>query len=182
MAKEGSTVSGLMDTFATTVSLALQYGVPLRTSSTSSPTSGSSRAGFTGNQEIPIAKSIVDYIFRWLGSRFLSPEEKVDARPPATAAEGGEPPAGGFGAGAAAFLGLGPSAVADRSGARSGAARSRPQPPNPRREATAVAPSPRPPTGTGGHRDQRPRPRGAANGDRPSPPTATAAAAPPRSP
>jgi ribonucleoside-diphosphate reductase alpha chain len=77
MAKEGSTVSGLMDTFATSVSLALQYGVPLRDLVNKFAHVRFEPSGFTGNAEIPIAKSIVDYIFRWLGSRFLSTDEKT---------------------------------------------------------------------------------------------------------
>ncbi|HEY8869245.1 MAG TPA: LAGLIDADG family homing endonuclease, partial [Candidatus Limnocylindrales bacterium] len=77
MAKEGSTVSGLMDTFATTVSVALQYGVPLRDLVNKFAHVRFEPSGFTGNQEIPIAKSIVDYIFRWLGSRFLDPDDKA---------------------------------------------------------------------------------------------------------
>jgi ribonucleoside-diphosphate reductase alpha chain len=76
MAKEGSTVSGLMDTFATSVSLALQYGVPLKDLVNKFAHVRFEPSGFTGNQEIPIAKSIVDYIFRWLGSRFLPSDEK----------------------------------------------------------------------------------------------------------
>src|SRR5689334_24988222 len=63
MAKEGSTVSGLMDSFATTVSVALQYGVPLRDLVNKFAHVRFEPSGFTGNQEIPIAKSIVDYIF-----------------------------------------------------------------------------------------------------------------------
>ena len=78
MAKEGSTVSGLMDTFATSVSLALQYGVPLKDLVNKFAHVRFEPSGFTGNQEIPIAKSIVDYIFRWLGSRFLSPDDKAN--------------------------------------------------------------------------------------------------------
>jgi ribonucleoside-diphosphate reductase alpha chain len=78
MAKEGSTVSGLMDTFATTVSVALQYGVPLKDLVNKFAHVRFEPSGFTGNQEIPIAKSIVDYIFRWLGSRFLSVDEKAN--------------------------------------------------------------------------------------------------------
>ncbi|MBK5257379.1 MAG: vitamin B12-dependent ribonucleotide reductase, partial [Vicinamibacteria bacterium] len=78
MAKEGSTVSGLMDTFATTVSVALQYGVPLKDLVNKFAHVRFEPSGFTGNQEIPIAKSIIDYIFRWLGSRFLSPEDKAN--------------------------------------------------------------------------------------------------------
>jgi ribonucleoside-diphosphate reductase alpha chain len=78
MAKEGSTVSGLMDTLATTISVALQYGVPLRDLVNKFAHVRFEPSGFTGNQEIPIAKSLVDYIFRWLGSRFLSDEEKTN--------------------------------------------------------------------------------------------------------
>jgi ribonucleoside-diphosphate reductase alpha chain len=77
MAKEGSTVSGLMDSFATTVSVALQYGVPLRDLVNKFAHVRFEPSGFTGNQEIPIAKSIIDYIFRWLGSRFLGPDDKA---------------------------------------------------------------------------------------------------------
>ncbi len=77
MAKEGSTVSGLMDSFATTVSVALQYGVPLRDLVNKFAHVRFEPSGFTGNPEIPIAKSTVDYIFRWLGSRFLSPDDRA---------------------------------------------------------------------------------------------------------
>jgi ribonucleoside-diphosphate reductase alpha chain len=76
MAKEGSTVSGLMDTLATTISVSLQYGVPLRDLVNKFAHVRFEPSGFTGNQEIPIAKSIVDYIFRWLGSRFLTIEDQ----------------------------------------------------------------------------------------------------------
>jgi ribonucleoside-diphosphate reductase alpha chain len=75
MSKEGSTISGLMDAFATSVSMALQYGVPLRVLSEKFSHMRFEPSGFTGNREIPIAKSILDYIFRWLGKRFLPPEE-----------------------------------------------------------------------------------------------------------
>ncbi len=78
MAKEGSTVSGLMDTLATTISVALQYGVPLKDLVNKFAHVRFEPSGFTGNQEIPIAKSIVDYIFRWLGSRFLSTDDKAN--------------------------------------------------------------------------------------------------------
>ncbi len=76
MAKEGSTISGLMDAFATSISLALQYGVPLKALVDKFSHMRFEPAGFTKNPEIPIAKSITDYIFRWLASRFLSTEEK----------------------------------------------------------------------------------------------------------
>jgi ribonucleoside-diphosphate reductase alpha chain len=76
MAKEGSTISGLMDAFATSISLALQYGVPLKALVEKFSHTRFEPSGFTKNPEIPIAKSISDYIFRWLGSKFLSTEEK----------------------------------------------------------------------------------------------------------
>jgi len=77
MAKEGSTVSGLMDTFATAISLALQYGVPLRDLVNKFAHVRFEPSGFTGNSEIPIAKSTIDYIFRWLGSRFLTGDDRL---------------------------------------------------------------------------------------------------------
>ena len=76
MAKEGSTVSGLMDTLATMTSIALQYGVPLRDLVSKFTHVRFEPSGFTGNPEVPIAKSIVDYIFRWMGSRFLSKDDR----------------------------------------------------------------------------------------------------------
>jgi ribonucleoside-diphosphate reductase alpha chain len=77
MAKEGSVVSGLMDAFATSVSLALQYGVPLDALSNKFMHMRFEPSGFTGNPEIPIAKSIMDYIFRWLDLKFGE-----DSQPP----------------------------------------------------------------------------------------------------
>jgi ribonucleoside-diphosphate reductase alpha chain len=76
MAKEGSTVSGLMDSFATAVSLALQYGVPLPALVDKFSHTRFDPQGFTRNPEIPIAKSVMDYIFRWLASRFLPQEDR----------------------------------------------------------------------------------------------------------
>ena len=76
MAKEGSTVSGLMDTLATMTSIALQYGVPLRDLVSKFTHVRFEPSGFTGNPEVPIAKSTVDYIFRWMGSRFLSKDDR----------------------------------------------------------------------------------------------------------
>ena len=71
MAKAGSTLSGVMDSFATAVSLGLQHGVPLRLLVTKFSHIRFEPHGFTKNPDIPIAKSIVDYIFRWLGIKFL---------------------------------------------------------------------------------------------------------------
>jgi len=76
MSKEGSTISGLMDAFATSVSMALQYGVPLRVLVEKFSHMRFEPSGFTNNKEIPIAKSICDYIFRWLGKKFLPPEDQ----------------------------------------------------------------------------------------------------------
>jgi ribonucleoside-diphosphate reductase alpha chain len=77
MAKEGSTISGLMDCFATSISIALQYGVPLNVLVKKFIHTRFEPSGFTKNPEIPIAKSIMDYIFRWLASKFLSREEAI---------------------------------------------------------------------------------------------------------
>jgi ribonucleoside-diphosphate reductase alpha chain len=74
MAKEGSTISGLMDSFATSISYALQYGVPLKFFVDKFSHVRFEPSGWTGNSKIPYAKSIMDYIFRWLGARFLGPE------------------------------------------------------------------------------------------------------------
>ncbi len=76
MSKEGSTVSGLMDAFATAISLTLQYGVPLEALVKKFTHMRFEPAGFTKNPEVPIAKSLVDYVFRWLGSKFLSADDK----------------------------------------------------------------------------------------------------------
>jgi ribonucleoside-diphosphate reductase alpha chain len=71
MAKEGSTISGLMDAFATQTSYALQFGVPVKFMVDKFSHMRFEPSGFTKNKEIPIAKSIVDYIFRWMASHFL---------------------------------------------------------------------------------------------------------------
>jgi len=72
MAKEGSTVSGLMDSFATAISISLQHGVPLRVLCEKFAHTRFEPSGWTGNAEIGYAKSIMDYIFRWIQIRFLS--------------------------------------------------------------------------------------------------------------
>ncbi len=72
MSKEGSTISGLMDAFATAISLALQYGVPLQTLVDKFGHTRFEPSGVTNNPDIRFAKSIMDYIFRWLGSKFLN--------------------------------------------------------------------------------------------------------------
>ncbi|HZY02556.1 MAG TPA: LAGLIDADG family homing endonuclease, partial [Anaeromyxobacteraceae bacterium] len=88
MAKEGSVVSGLMDSFATSISMALQYGVPLKVLVDKFSHTRFEPSGFTGNPDIPIAKSITDYIFRWLALKFLPSEAGVASSkdlPPGTA-------------------------------------------------------------------------------------------------
>jgi ribonucleoside-diphosphate reductase alpha chain len=72
MSKEGSTISGLMDSFATAISLALQYGVPLQTLVDKFAHSRFEPSGYTNNPAIRRATSIMDYIFRWLGTKFLN--------------------------------------------------------------------------------------------------------------
>jgi len=86
MAKEGSTISGLMDSFATAVSYALQYGVPLKFFVDKFSHVRFEPSGWTGNPTVPYAKSIMDYIFRWMGARFIGEEY-------AAAGEAGEAPA-----------------------------------------------------------------------------------------
>jgi ribonucleoside-diphosphate reductase alpha chain len=135
MAKEGSTVSGLMDTLATMTSIALQYGVPLRDLVSKFAHVRFEPSGFTGNPEVPIAKSIVDYIFRWMGSRFLSKEDRealgilggaIVAEVPASAISG----------------------VIDAAGIE---------------ESTAAAPPPAPSTSSGGEGGARPSESGSAS-------------------
>lgn len=71
MAKEGSTISGLMDVFATAISLSLQYGVPLKVLVEKFSHTRFEPSGFTKNAKIPMASSVCDYIFRWMGLKFL---------------------------------------------------------------------------------------------------------------
>jgi ribonucleoside-diphosphate reductase alpha chain len=75
MSKEGSTLSGLMDCFATMVSLSLQYGVPLKVLVNKFNHVRFEPSGVTNNKDIRFAKSIIDYIFRWLALKFLPAEE-----------------------------------------------------------------------------------------------------------
>lgn len=100
MSKEGSTISGLMDSFATAISLALQYGVPLRVLVDKFSHMRFEPSGFTKNPDIPMAKSIMDYLFRWLASKFLDGQAQTEvgvinrglgegAGPAETASDGG---------------------------------------------------------------------------------------------
>jgi ribonucleoside-diphosphate reductase alpha chain len=77
MAKEGSTVSGLMDSFALAVSIALQHGVPLKLFCEKFAHTRFEPSGWSGNADIGYAKSIMDYIFRWLQMRFLTGQQQM---------------------------------------------------------------------------------------------------------
>jgi ribonucleoside-diphosphate reductase alpha chain len=79
MAKEGSTIGGLMDVLGTAISIGLQYGVPLEVFVNKFAHSRFEPAGFTKNPDIPIAKSVADYIFRWLGMEFISGYREANA-------------------------------------------------------------------------------------------------------
>jgi len=81
MAKEGSTVGGTMDAFGTAISLCLQYGVPVSELVKKFAHSRFEPSGFTKNADIPIAKSIVDYIFRWLDVTFPGGKAELVAQP-----------------------------------------------------------------------------------------------------
>jgi ribonucleoside-diphosphate reductase alpha chain len=100
MAKEGSTVSGLMDSFALAVSIAIQHGVPLKLLCEKFAHTRFEPSGWTNNPDIGFAKSIMDYIFRWLQVRFLTGQQQLlfeNLRPKASAASGQLPEAGDLG-------------------------------------------------------------------------------------
>jgi ribonucleoside-diphosphate reductase alpha chain len=78
MAKEGSTVGGMMDAFATAISLCLQYGVPLDQLVKKFSHQRFEPSGMTSNRDIPFAKSIVDYVFRYMGMTFLEEYRKAN--------------------------------------------------------------------------------------------------------
>jgi hypothetical protein len=113
MAKEGSTISGFADAFAQAISYALQYGVPLQALVDKFSHVRFEPSGMTKNPDVRFAKSIVDYIFRWMASKFLSPRGAVPRRrqQPRRCRRGqGTGPCGGAGAQG--------RAVADRRGER----------------------------------------------------------------
>jgi ribonucleoside-diphosphate reductase alpha chain len=107
MAKEGSTVGGLMDAFGTAISIALQYGVPLEALVNKFSHMRFEPMGHTTNPDIRVAKSVIDYIFRWMGIRFLpgykeansglakmppaAEDDDASARSPAATKAGGQP-------------------------------------------------------------------------------------------
>jgi ribonucleoside-diphosphate reductase alpha chain len=77
-AKEGSTISGLLNTIATLISMCLQSGMPLKTLVKKFKDMRFDPSGFTNNPSVPMAKSITDYVFRYLGMKFLTQEEKIE--------------------------------------------------------------------------------------------------------
>ena len=79
MAKEGSTIGGLMDSLGTAISVALQYGVPVESLVTKFTHQRFEPAGMTDNSDIPFAKSLVDYIFRWMGMEFIAGYREANA-------------------------------------------------------------------------------------------------------
>ena len=86
MAKEGSTIAGLMECFGTVVSVSLQHGVPLRVLCDKLSHTRFEPSGWTGSAELGYAKSIMDYLFRWLELRFLSGRNSLCFRHPAITA------------------------------------------------------------------------------------------------
>jgi ribonucleoside-diphosphate reductase alpha chain len=78
MSKEGSSISGLMDAFATSISIALQYGVPLKTLVKKFVHMRFEPSGYTSHPNIRYAKSLMDYIFRWMALKFLSKEDQIE--------------------------------------------------------------------------------------------------------
>ena len=78
MAKEGSTLSGMMDAFAISISVALQYGVPLKSLVNKFAHMRFEPSGFTANPHIRMAKSLVDYLFRWMALKFMSRQEAIE--------------------------------------------------------------------------------------------------------
>ncbi len=78
MAKEGSTIAGLMDTIAILTSISLQYGIPLKILVKKLKDMRFEPMGMTANKDIPFTSSIVDYVFKYLGNKFLTDEEKVE--------------------------------------------------------------------------------------------------------
>jgi ribonucleoside-diphosphate reductase alpha chain len=79
IAKEGTTLAGLMNSFMISVSLGLQYGVPLEVYVSKFSHMRFEPSGMTNDEDIRVAKSIVDYIFRWMGKKFLSADQQEEA-------------------------------------------------------------------------------------------------------
>ena len=136
--KEGSTIKGMMNAFATAVSIGLQYGVPLETFVKKFSYMRFEPEGITGNPEIPFAKSMPDYIMRWVASRFIEDLDDLED------------------------LGILTPEVRARKEAAAGAVQRRPAPANGHTEATATAATGTPTAPRPTVRDEgRPRRRGA---------------------
>ena len=119
MAKEGSTIGGIMDSFGTSLSIALQYGVPLEVLVNKFSHTRFEPMGHTSNKDIRIAKSVVDYIARWLGLTFLSGHPEYGRSVPANGAPASNTPAAAEKSPAATTLGgNGPMAEAPTTTAR----------------------------------------------------------------
>jgi ribonucleoside-diphosphate reductase alpha chain len=132
MAKEGSTISGFADAFAQAISYALQYGVPLQTLVDKFSHSRFEPSGMTKNPEVRFAKSIVDYIFRWMATKFLSTEAQFRAGVNLREEPSGAGEAGRAGAGEAGGAGRGSgSEVTTASPVASGFGRKDPAKPAP---------------------------------------------------
>lgn len=99
MAKEGSTIGGLMDTIGTLTSLSLQYGVPVEAMVNKFAHMRFEPSGWTGNPDIPNAKSVPDYIFRWLGMEFVPGYREANAPKRNGTGHGANGHAGGNGTG-----------------------------------------------------------------------------------
>ncbi len=162
MAKEGSTVGGMMDVFATAISLCLQYGVPLEALVKKFTHQRFEPSGMTSNRNIPFAKSIVDYIFRWLQQTFL--EEGKDGA--AKSAEGSASKAATPGADKSDTAKAAPEAVKDDVSSEPG------------RAQQASRTDARRPVGALRGREASPSASGGGNG-KGKHPAATAVAAPP---
>jgi ribonucleoside-diphosphate reductase alpha chain len=138
MAKEGSTVGGMMDAFATAISLCLQYGVPLEALVKKFSHQRFEPSGMTDNSDIPFAKSTVDYIFRWLGITFLEDYRKANAvRRVSTAAEPPAKPASTGGVKDDSTPKPGADAAASKEVAAAGAGDKSPQASSPPRKQDA---------------------------------------------
>jgi ribonucleoside-diphosphate reductase alpha chain len=119
MSKQGSTISGLMDSFATAISYALQYGVPLRFLVDKFSHMRFEPSGFTKNPQIPYAKSIVDYLFRWLASKFLDEEARREVGVVALEARADAAPAAAVVTAPVAIAGAAAEPAAESAGAGS---------------------------------------------------------------
>jgi ribonucleoside-diphosphate reductase alpha chain len=112
IAKEGSTIAGLMDTIGILTSMALQYGVPLDVLVSKFSHVRFEPSGFTKNPEIPMAKSLIDYVFRFLGARFLHPDQQAAVGIAVQEPSASVVPAGGAGTPTVEVLGFSPHADA----------------------------------------------------------------------